>query len=282
MNREIEINKIIQNENSRTKFKDKELFELMDSIKQHGLLQPIGVKKNEDKYEIIFGNRRFIACKKLGHTIIEANIIEDIEKETTLILNLVENIQRKDISPIEEGRIVSKLLDLKLTYSEIAARLSICVTRIKKSFFLFNSIPEKYRSKIIYIKGNSIKKGNIGSEAAFKIMNMKKEYGLKNDVVENLFEIANKDDFTTKTLINIAQLLRVGFDAKEAIKYADKIRNIEFTIPLFIEDVKKAEKYFEKNIHAILKDIIYNGILYDGFKKPKCETKNIKKINLGD
>jgi ParB/RepB/Spo0J family partition protein len=64
--KEIELQKIFQKENSRSQYRNEDLQELMASMSQDGLLHPIGVAKNGDKFEVLFGNRRYMAAKKLG------------------------------------------------------------------------------------------------------------------------------------------------------------------------------------------------------------------------
>ncbi len=77
--------------------------ELALSIKKHGLLHPITIRTKNHKYEIVAGNRRYLACKKLGWRKIPSHITELDDKEAFEIF-LIENIHRKQLNPIEEGR----------------------------------------------------------------------------------------------------------------------------------------------------------------------------------
>lgn len=88
----------------RTEFKAEDLLELQDSLKASGLLQPITVRRRpgKDGFELIAGERRLRAASKLGWKEIPA-IIREIDDKTLLTLALVENLQRSDLNPIEEG-----------------------------------------------------------------------------------------------------------------------------------------------------------------------------------
>jgi ParB family chromosome partitioning protein len=106
----------------RTEFNAEELQELQESIKATGLLQPITVRRRpgKDGFELIAGERRFRAATKLGWKEIPA-IIKEIDDRTILTLALVENLQRSDLNPIEEGEGYHKLSeDFGLTQQQIA------------------------------------------------------------------------------------------------------------------------------------------------------------------
>lgn len=108
----------------RTNFKKEELEELAASIKKNGLLQPILVRKVEDKYQIIAGERRWQACKSLGMKKIPI-LVKDVDDDQTIILALVENIQRSDLNPIEEAYGYRRMMERgKMTQSEVAQAVS--------------------------------------------------------------------------------------------------------------------------------------------------------------
>jgi ParB family chromosome partitioning protein len=106
----------------RSEFNAEELLELQESLKVSGLLQPITVRRRRDKngFELIAGERRLRAATKLGWKEIPA-IIKDIDDRTLLSLALVENLQRTDLNPIEEGEGYYRLShDFGLTQQQIA------------------------------------------------------------------------------------------------------------------------------------------------------------------
>lgn len=108
----------------RKSFDKTQLSELSDSIKQNGVLQPILVRKKGDMYEIVAGERRYQASKLAGLKEIPA-IVRDIDDAEVFQLALIENLQRSDLTPIEEARGYRQLLDTKgLTQEGLAKILS--------------------------------------------------------------------------------------------------------------------------------------------------------------
>ena len=108
----------------RKEFRKEELDELTQSIKQYGVLQPIIVKKNGERYEIIAGERRWRAAQKAGLTEIPA-VIREYSKQESIEISIIENIQRADLNPLEEARAYNSLLEeYGLKHEEIAERVS--------------------------------------------------------------------------------------------------------------------------------------------------------------
>lgn len=108
----------------RTHFNKEELEELAESIKKNGLLQPILVRKVDDKYEIVAGERRWQACKQIGMETIPVRIRE-VSDDDTIMLALVENIQRTDLNPIEEAYGYRRMMERgKMTQSQVAQAVS--------------------------------------------------------------------------------------------------------------------------------------------------------------
>lgn len=108
----------------RTHFDVEEIAELAQSIEKEGLLQPILVRKVDDGYQIIAGERRWQACKKLGMKTVPIRV-KDVEGDKALELALIENIQRSDLNPIEEAYGYKRLMERQgLTQSEVARAVS--------------------------------------------------------------------------------------------------------------------------------------------------------------
>ena len=108
----------------RTQFDESELAELSESIKKNGLLQPILVREVEDGYQIIAGERRWQACKKLGLEKVAVNVTE-ADDSKSLILAMIENIQRADLNPMEEAYGYRMLMERgKLTQAKLAEVVS--------------------------------------------------------------------------------------------------------------------------------------------------------------
>ena len=101
MIKEISVNHIDIVENSRTRTDKSDVSLLMKDIKQNGLLHPIGVYENKDRYVLLFGSRRLMACKKLGYDKILASIMNKPSQEELLLINTSENLHREDLKPHE-------------------------------------------------------------------------------------------------------------------------------------------------------------------------------------
>ena len=108
----------------RKVFDEEGLEELAASIKEKGILQPVVVRKaGADKYELIAGERRLRAAKKAGLSTIPA-LVKDVSDLESLELALIENIQRRDLNPIEEAQSYSSLVnEFKLTQEDLARRV---------------------------------------------------------------------------------------------------------------------------------------------------------------
>ena len=121
---ELELDKVFANpEQPRKHFDEDKLTDLTESIKEHGVLQPILVTVRDDKYMIIAGERRYRAAKAAGLTVIPA-LIRELSDEQVMEIALIENVQRDDLSPIEEARYYSLIQSqYNLTVEGVAEKL---------------------------------------------------------------------------------------------------------------------------------------------------------------
>ncbi|MEM2249314.1 MAG: ParB/RepB/Spo0J family partition protein [Candidatus Bathyarchaeia archaeon] len=122
---ELPIDSIVPDSSQPRKSFDKvKLQELANSIKEHGLLQPVLVRPIGDgKYQLVHGERRFRACKLLGLETIRAEI-RNLTDNETLEIQLVENLQREDLNPIEEAETFQRMInELGYTHEEIAKKI---------------------------------------------------------------------------------------------------------------------------------------------------------------
>lgn len=135
----IKIDDVIPNRfQPRLTFNEDELNELTASIKQHGIIQPLVLRKIGDKYEIIAGERRFKAAVKAGLSEIPAIITELDDKESAEVA-VVENIQRKQLSALEEAKSYKRLLDLgQLTQDQLAIRMGKSQSNVANKLRLLN------------------------------------------------------------------------------------------------------------------------------------------------
>ncbi len=223
----IALDKIRIIENHRTNINATHLEEMMQSIKQHGVLQPIGVAldpKNKGGFILRFGQRRFLACKKLGHKTIEAIVKGEMSEQELSFEGLTENIQRKDPSFAEFGRVIEKLeTKEKLTLSEIAVRMGLDLKKIRQIVEVYKTLPEKYRNKVYFMEkggGRQTRKGCIPATVATKIIQMKREHGLNNKHVESIFDNVSKKGMDNLDLANVGSLIGSGMSAEQALENA--------------------------------------------------------------
>lgn len=122
----------------RIKFKEENINELAESIKEHGVIQPIVVRKISDKYEIIAGERRYKASILAGKTTIPA-IITDLDDKNSAEVALIENVQRQNLTPIEEAISYKKILDMGyINQSDLANKLGKTQSTIANKLRLLN------------------------------------------------------------------------------------------------------------------------------------------------
>jgi ParB family chromosome partitioning protein len=121
---EIPVGSIVPNPHQpRLHFDEAKLQELADSIKEHGILQPIVVSKNGEQYEIIAGERRFQAAKRIGLATVPV-VVRDVTEQEKLELAIIENVQRHNLNPIEEAKAYLRLQDeFSLSQEAVAEKM---------------------------------------------------------------------------------------------------------------------------------------------------------------
>ncbi|PID13956.1 chromosome partitioning protein ParB [Sporosarcina sp. P34] len=126
----------------RKEFNEVALNELSESIKEHGVLQPIIVRSVGTQYEIVVGERRFRASELAGKKEIPA-VVRDLTDEQSMEMAILENLQREDLSPIEVAEAYQSLMEsLKLTQEQLAFRLGKSRPHIANHIRLL-ALPEK-------------------------------------------------------------------------------------------------------------------------------------------
>ena len=136
---ELKINDVEPNVNQpRKSFDDDKLAELADSIKEHGVIQPIIVTKKDDYYQIIAGERRWRASKKVGLKTIPA-IIRTYDDKKTREVSLIENIQRQNLNPLETAKAIKELMEEhEMTQDEISKSLGKSRSTIANTLRILN------------------------------------------------------------------------------------------------------------------------------------------------
>ena len=163
---EIQINKIeINKDQPRKSFNEEKIKELSLSIKQHGIIQPITVRRiDNDKFQLISGERRFRASKLIGIKTIPA-FIRDTDDKNLLELALIENIQRENLNSIEIAISYKKLIDeLKINQEKLGARVGKDRTTINNYLRLLKLPPTIQKG----LKDNKIQMGHARSLIAIE------------------------------------------------------------------------------------------------------------------
>lgn len=139
----LKINEVEPNRKQPRKFFDEEaLKELSESIRQHGIVQPLVVAKQKDYYEIIAGERRWRAAKMAGLKEVPV-VIKDYSPQEIMEVALIENIQREDLNPVEEARAYQNLIrEYNLKQEEVAERVSKSRSAVTNSLRLLKLCDE--------------------------------------------------------------------------------------------------------------------------------------------
>jgi ParB/RepB/Spo0J family partition protein len=258
---EIPLAQIEQNENSRVIYKTSDLAELMDSMRRHGLLQPVGVRKLANgKYDAVYGNRRIMAAKKLGWKEIDAKVVGNAETDSDRdILNLIENFKRQNTSVAEDGRIFQKLLDGGLSSKEVSARLGITEQRVQTALDVFNEFPEEFKGVIVNKERGAARgkrTGKIGASMAFTINNIRKKQGLNRGQTRTLLKHAMQDGVNQAQLNSLAPLLKTGMRLQEALGVASRLETITVTFMVDKLHIEKLEKKHKKTIHEMFYELV--------------------------
>ena len=183
-------------------FDDEALNELASSIKEHGVFQPIIVKKTIKGYDIIAGERRYRASKKAGLTTIPA-IIKDFTDEEMMNIALLENLQREDLSAIEEANAYKNMLDsYQITQEELANRVGKSRSHITNMLGLLK-LPANVQDLVLY---NKLSMGHARVLSKLEDRDKIEELAdkvIKEDIsVRELETLASTDEFKRNTPIN--------------------------------------------------------------------------------
>ena len=250
---DIDINLIKLNPNQpRTNFNQKDISDLASSIKELGLIQPITVKQDHDNYELISGERRLRAFKQLSIKTIPA-YVRNANDQTSLEMALVENIQRKDLDPIEIAISYSRLIDeLNLSQDEMSKRVGKDRSTISNYIRLLKLDPIIQSG----IRDNFISMGH----------------------GRCLINIESKD----QQILIYEKILRNSLSVRQTEKIVKelsgkKIKKTGFTDEKLIKKIKILEKKFSLGIDLKLNK--YKGLLSFKFNNREELDELIKKLN---
>ena len=167
----------------RKKFDEDALQELAESIKQYGLIQPIVVKKNNDYYEIVVGERRWRAARIAGLKEVPV-IIKEYDNKESMEIAIVENLQREDLNPIEEAEAYRRLIEeFGLKQDEAAQKVSKSRTAVTNALRLLK-LDERVQKMVI---DDMISGGH--ARALLAIEDKEEQYGMAMTVFDNKMSV---------------------------------------------------------------------------------------------
>ena len=185
---EVSLDDIIPNRfQPRLSFDEDALNELAKSIRQHGIIQPLVLRKVGNKYEIIAGERRYKASYIAGLTKVPAVVIDLNDNESAEVA-IVENIQRKNLSPIEEAKSYKKLLDRGyLTQDELASRMGKTQGAISNKLRLLN-LSQEVQDALL---NNQISERH--ARSLLKIENEDEQIEILNKIINQRLNVRDTD-----------------------------------------------------------------------------------------
>ena len=208
---EVSLDDIIPNRfQPRLSFDEQGLNELAESIRQHGIIQPLVLRKIGDKYEIIAGERRYKASYIAGLTKVPAVIIDLNDNESAEVA-IVENKQRKDLSPIEEAKSYKKLLDRGyLTQDQLASRMGKNQSTVSNKLRLLN-LDEKVQDALL---NNKISERH--ARSLLKLDNKEEQKEVLDEIIEKRLNVRDTEDLINRKLNEEEEIIRIpSFSQKE-------------------------------------------------------------------
>lgn len=251
-------------ENSRMRGND-DVSELMFDINQRGLLQPVGIRISDNA--LIFGNRRVKAYERLDYEEIECKFYDDVSNEDLLIMNLVENIQRKNIGTIEIGRVCKILMEKGYTQSEIAQKLGINKQRVSSCVSAFNVTVGTPFEHLVRLRHNKDKQGGIPEGLIWKIQtSLSRSLGKKitKDQWNILLSAVEEGKLHGKNIATLRYILMYDDkkDIVKALSILDRVKTSYFYISFNEEEFNKA-----KNKEKIQTDVDFIRFIIKSYNK---------------
>ena len=254
----VSINEIKNNsEQPRKTFDNEKIAELAESIKHNGIIQPLILRKVEDGYVIVAGERRWRAAKLVGLKEVPAIVMELTDKQV-LEISLIENIQRQDLNPIEEALAYMKLLsEFNLTQEELSKRLGKSRTSITNSMRLIN-LDERVQQ---YLVDGVLSEGH--GRALLRIQFKDVQYEVAQRVIDEKLSVRELEKIV-KNMMAAQDGGKIKFDEKKELNpyykdIKDRLQNYFGTkVNLSAKKNKgkiEIEYYSEEDLQRIL-DII--------------------------
>lgn len=268
---EVKLKDIIVYDNTRIS-DSKNIADLMKSINNNGLLNPIVIANNftqrRGKYILCSGHRRFKAMTNLGLITTRATLDDRIEDESALMIsNLVENIDREEISPFEEARYFNKLkIDYNMTNKQIGIRVGKSEGYVAQTLRSTSDIPKRFRTKIVRGgPGKKVELGQIRLATASKVITAKKNDYINQSALNRILSENSRKILSDNEAVKIAK----NYDKKKP--YATNVEEIltaessergqtRVTVLFNTKHVAKLCKKYNMSAQGLFQAILYGEI----------------------
>ena len=243
---EVSLDDIIPNRfQPRLAFDEQALNELAKSIRQHGIIQPLVLRKIGDKYEIIAGERRYKASYIAGLSKVPAVII-NLDDNDSAEVAIVENIQRKNLSPIEEAKSYKKLLDRGyLTQDQLATRMGKTQATISNKLRLLN-LAEEVQDALL---NNRISERH--ARSLLKIDDKKQQVDLLDTIIDQRLNVRDTEELINKR-INDKEIYDIE-NISPSYEYESN-KPIDFNTFFDISEDNKEDNKDNENLDVLLKE----------------------------
>ena len=269
---EIELEKIVPNRFQPRKAFTEDISELAESIRAHGVLQPITVRPLGEKFEIVMGERRYRACEKLGMHKIPCMIVEMNDHEAMEVA-LIENLQRQDLNPIEEALSYKKILGAGyITQDQLAQRIGKTQSTIANKLRLL-SLEKEVQEALLK---NEISERH--ARSLLKLSDRKQQLTLLNRIMTEKLTVKRTDDEIVKMLNEEPEESEQEDGSVEIIDFDDN-PFVENSNEPKLDDALNPDLYSSYNSATQNKDyveqVLNNKPLMEPQNKPKIPTKGI-------
>ena len=233
----LKISQIVPNKDQPRKlFKEAELSELSDSIKQNGILQPLLVRKKGTKYEIVAGERRYQAAKLAGLEEVPV-IIKDISDAEVFKLALIENLQRADLSPLEEARGYKQLIkERSLTQDEVAKLVSKSRSAVTNTLRLLD-LPEEVQQ---FVEDGLITAGH--ARAILAVPSPEGRVKLAQKVVDEKLSVRQTENLAPLFSVNEETVVRKRGPLPPSFKRAARTLRVALDTNVKVKNVRGKNK----------------------------------------
>ena len=233
----LKISQIVPNKDQPRKlFKEAELSELSDSIKQNGILQPLLVRKKGTKYEIVAGERRYQAAKLAGLEEVPV-IIKDISDAEVFKLALIENLQRADLSPLEEARGYKQLIkERSRTQDEVAKLVSKSRSAVTNTLRLLD-LPEEVQQ---FVEDGLITAGH--ARAILAVPSPEGRVKLAQKVVDEKLSVRQTENLAPLFSVNEETVVRKREPLPPSFKRAARTLRVALDTNVKVKNVRGKNK----------------------------------------